>query len=722
MSETEDLVSLVDTRYEQAAKAQMRITDEMEQARLFYRGDQWLRREYNKWVTAPSHRWRVRLTVNKLPPLVELSIATFLRYKPIISTSPATSDEDDRRTAKVSELLARYLWDELETDVLLVEMLTWMFTTGSAFMRVGWDNKKGRRIPIYNKVPWMDPETGIIEEVDGEEVVGYQYDGLPTLDVIDPFSMAVEPGALKFDDAAWCIVTEILRIGELEQRFNTKIDPSNANDDRIHTPMYIERDSQIENEDRAALMQMYERPTKAHPNGRLIYKANNKILDEQELPGGQIRICHFRNIILPGEFWPTSMVSQVIPLQMEINRGRSQLIENRNLTSRPQLIAAEGSIIKGTYNNKPGSIVQWDPIASHSTEPHYMNPPQVPGFVMSILGLANEDMMDLTSRHEASQGQTTGANSGRQVAMYRSADDSRLAPTMRLFEKGLQQTGRYLLRACQENMNGEMVLNIVGKGRVSEVFKFSANDVSDNTNLRYDIGSQLPWAKESTREMALQLNAQGKMSDEMLYEILEVPDDRKLYENEQSHRLNARLENQQLAQGNFAPLPTDNHQIHLQEHEREINLPENRQSFISEMHGLEQAAQMTGQKAPKVPPSIKSLLQHMEAHRKAIPAPQPPPPAPKVNLSLDRLLQNPAFMNNPELMAKVLPMVLDIANDATGSPATPSNTPPRSSGARAPGTNMPDSPMPSSSGSSAETAASTLNPTSTQVMGAPPGR
>ena len=717
---TDELVSLVDDRYEQASKAQQRVVEEMEQARLFYRGDQWLRRDHNKWITAPSPRWRVRLTVNKLPPLVELSIATFLRYKPIITTTPATSDEDDRRTAKVSELLARYLWDELKTNVLLVEMLTWMFTAGSAFVRTGWDDKKGRKIPIFAQVPSMNPETGIIEAVDSEEIVDYKYDGLPTMDIIDPFSMSVEPGALKFEDAAWCIATEILRIGELEKRFNTKIEPTSANDDQIHTPMYVERDSQIINEDRAALMQMYERPTKKHPNGRLIFKANNKILDEQELPGGQIRIVHFRNIILPGEFWPTSMCSQVIPLQMEINRGRSQLIENRNLTSRPQMISPEGAIVKGTYNNKPGSIVQWDPIAAHSVEPHYLNPPQVPGFVMAILGLANEDMMDLTSRHEASQGQNTGASSGRQVAMYRSADDSRLAPTMLLFEEGLQEVGKHQLATCQENMNGEMVLNIVGKGRISEVFKFNANDVSDATNLRYDIGSQLPWAKESTREMAMQLNASGKMSDEMMHQILEVPDDRKLYENEQSHRLNARLENQQLVQGYFAPLPTDNHQVHLQEHEHDINLPENRQRLISEMQGAVQRAKMMGEEPPKVPPSIQFKLQHMEAHRKSIPAPQPPPPAPKVNLSLDRLLQNEALMANPKLMAKVLPMVLDIAKDATGAPATPSNTPPKAGGARAPGTNMPEAPS-APSGSSAEMSATTSNPDTSQVMGAHPG-
>jgi hypothetical protein len=499
--------------------------------------------------------------------------------------------------------------------------------------------------------------------------------------------MSVEPGCQKFEESNWNIITEFLATDELERRFNTKIEPTDVTrDDMLHIPMLVERDIAVETKERAALHQMYEKPTKKHPEGRIVYSCNNKTLDVQPLPGGERRIVHFRGIVLPGEFWPTSMVSQVIPLQMELNRGRSQLIENRNLCTRPQLRAVEGSIKPGSYKSKPGHVMFWDHIISGGIAPDYLPPPQVPGWVLNILGQVNQDIMDLSSRHEASQGAANPeVTSGKQAAIFRSADDSRLAPQVRQFESGLQMLGKYMLAETQENLDGHYIVPIVGKGRETEVARFQATDVSCSHNIKYEIASQLPWARESMRQTIMYLNSIGKVDDETMFDMLEMPSVQRLYENQTDHRLNARKENDFLSQAYVPPLPTDNHKVHLAEHERLINSPEFRDQFMEEMRQeqekqqlIAQQAQMMGQQPPDqkkttLPPSIQNYMRHMEEHRKSIPAQQPPPPATKINLNLDRVLQNPVVANNPDLLRQLLPLVMDLVKDSAGEAPTASN-------------------------------------------------
>lgn len=718
------LPQLVSERYEQSTRARQHIIDEMEYARLMYRGDQWLKYSNQKWIPAPQPKYRVRLTINKLPPLVELCVSTFLRYKPIIIANPGTDEDEDRKTAKTSEMLLRYLWDYLEFDEFLVRALTWVFVCGSCFLRTRWDPMKGKKIPV-------------MDQKDPTKVKEYVHAGSAAVDVISPFSMSIEPGAERLEDAAWCIITEMLRKDQVEQMFKLKkpLPHSTATDEALQIPMLLERDAVTPvQEDRVALHCMYERPTKKHPLGRIVYVANQTTLWEGELPNGEIRIEHLKGIILPGELWPSSIVSQVTSLQMEINRGRSQLIENRNLCSRPQLMAAIGSMEDDMVDNRPGNINWWDPVAARGIEPHYLTPPSVPTWVTYLLELAAADMMDLASRHEASQGQqASNITSGRQAAMFRSADDSRLAPSIRLFEQSLKKVGQHLLATCKEHMDGPQVISIVGKNRMAEVHKFMANDINEKCNVTYEIASQLPWARESMRQQIMYLNQQGKIDDETMFTMLELPTVQRLYESEQEHRMNARLENQLLAEMKVPPLTTDNHQVHLKEHERQVNLPENRQAIIMEMQNIQKMnqmlAQMPGaeeqqQQQQQYPQAIMNLLEHMEEHRKMIPQPQPPPPAVKMNFSVDRLMQNPLFASNPQLAAKVIPILLEMMQDAVGQPATPSNQPGGApAGVRAPSQEMPG--MPSMTGGfdakimHGSEAGANLNPNVADTLGGP---
>lgn len=657
MAEKKDLAKLIDDRYEKASKAQLSYYDEAEQARLFFRGDQWLIYQNGWQASPPSEPWRVRLTVNKLMPMVHQLMSTVLRVRPIISVKPASDDDIDRRQARIAQSLIRYWWDELKMLVLEARKLLHLFVCGNVFYRVGWDEEKGT----------------------------------PSVKLVPAYSISVEPGAETFDDANWCIITELIRRGEAELRYSKKF-PKSAEVDGAHpirqryVPVLIEGEENA-TEDRIVHQEMFERPSLDYPEGRHVIKVGDEIVVDEPLPLNKtVPVVHFRAIELIGELWATSPVAQAIPLQMEINRSRSQLIENRNLTARPQILAAEGAIEEDAIDNRPGSIVWWDPVLSKGNPPMYMRPPVLPGWVTSIMSIAEKDIYDLMSRHEVSQGQLGGVSSGRQAAILRQADDVRWDVTLLLNEQGLAETARLMLAFAQKHMTGEQVISIMGQSRSVEVFRFNADEmnIGSRLNVRFDIASQLPWTKESSRQQAVQLAQSGLLDKETLYNIMEFPSPENIYETAQSERLNARKENQLLDQVYFDPLPTDRHDVHIEEHRAWINRPEIRQYIVEQWQYDIQKARLAGGQPPPVPSIVANHLRHMEEHRKRLPQPEPPPPAPKVNLGVDRLIRDLVQLN-PAYAERLLPYVEEILkdslNDQTPPDQGPKNTP---AGVRAP--------------------------------------
>lgn len=669
----QDLVALVKSRYEKASRATGRLISSWEEARLFYRGDQWLQPKGSRYVPMTTPNWRVRLTVNKFIPIIESACSTYLKVRPIIIANAMTDEDQDIKTAKISEMLLRYYYEELVFDEINFDAVLWMLVTGSAFYLVDWDPTKGRKIPAQAPIEPVEGEEPPEPPAEGEEAEPEQEEqdeapelvsvGQPTVEVIDPFSLSVEPGAKKLEDAHWVIVTKLMHRADIEARWDKELpEGGDSAPTDIHQPVFIDRDSKYLEKERFPVHFMFQRPSRDFPQGRKVVTTREVVLANDALPHGEIQIEHVRGIPLPGEMYPTSLVSQGIPLQLELNRGRSQLIENRNLCSRPQIISAFGAIDQESWDNRPGSILPWDPIAARGIEPHFLSPPQVPQWVLTALQIAEDDLMDLTSRHEVSQGSTaSNVTSGRQAAIYKGADDSRLTPSIRRFEKSLAKVGKWMLREAKDHLDGEQIIRIVGTNRRGEYMHFAANDISDTANISFEIASQLPWARESQRQQIMYLNQIGKIDDQTMFELLEMPTSTRIYENEQQHKLNARLENSKLKQIYFPPLTTDNHAIHLREHEEEANRPEFREQLIGEMI---MQAMSTGDEA-QIPGSVQNLMNHLEAHRRLLPAPAAPEPITRVNLNVEKLIAD-LMMTNPMAAQKLLEYAANLMSDSAG--------------------------------------------------------
>lgn len=615
MSEQDDsnLVEFVAKRYDKAVEHSRSYYAEAERARLFARGDQWLTKDGEILPQPDKNKWRVRLTINRLKPAAERIINLIISSKPMIVTSPQTNDDDDRRSAKITQKLIRYYWEKLMMDGKLEEAAQWLVELGNVFLRTRWNPNDG---PL-GTIQQVD-EMGMVQEVE-------QPLGDLAIDCISPLSIAPEPGAVELDDAAYFIVTETLTKDDVLKLYGIDVSDDDSRNpkmsySRIFSPRGV--DSASDQKERVIVYEYYERPTSKYPNGRLICTTNSKLLYSGDLPGGEYHVAHCRCIRLNGEFWGMGYVATAIPAQTQYNKMVSQMIEDHRLMGRPKWVAPVGSTATDAISSQPGQVIQYDPIAARGREPHPVMGTSVSPAVFQQINLAVEEINHLMSTSEVSQGQAVGSvNSAEQVIALQQADRGRFGRLLANIRNTIVKVGRDMASVLKNNLEDERIITIAGKHYEPEVVRFKKEDISDVANIHVDIESQLPWNRESARQQLMWMLSQGLISQEEFKERVGMPVNPDVYETEQTHRSNARRENILLEQMAFPPVETDNHAIHIEEHSRRVNQPEFREEII--------VGRLTG----KTPVWLINTLQHLEGHRMAIPPPAPPPAQTKLALT-----------------------------------------------------------------------------------------
>lgn len=599
------LVELTAERYSRGWDALRDHVSQWEEVCYFVRGDQWLTYSGNAWRADSSREtWRVRMTVNLILPNLELAIATYMRAKPIVSIDPASAEESDRKLARVAESVVLYYWDHLNFDVTLHDLLLWQFSCGNAYLQPVWNAKAGK-VQTYS-------EQLVNPSAQAEAMVSVTT-GQAEIEVLDPFSLVPEPGARSLDEAAWVVVTRSMLRSDVKQLWGVDLMEEGAS-----TPGGVSapRDFQkyVPNtmkggaipEERVVVHQVFERPTPSFPNGRMWRCTDEVQLTEvEELPpwgvNGRrvIPIVHFMGTKLPGELLGTGIAVQAIPAQTAYNRRRSQIIEDHNLLGRPHWICPVDSIEGDQIDSAPGSVTFFDPVIG----PPQQSPAHVtPQADYQELQLCAQEINDLMSRHEASQGKMGGVSSGKHAIANREADNFRFLPGIRLYEKSLGDFWRMFLAMLRTNLTDRQVAHIVGKFREPEVVTFTGGDVTDSANVRFCVASQIPWNRESMADRATWLLSQGLIQPEDYFSLLDFPAIENLRDPEYVHRTNARNENELLKTQLVMPLPSDHHEVHIREHESVLNDPARRNEwFLMRQQGEAKAQAMQAAMPPPMP-------------------------------------------------------------------------------------------------------------------------
>ena len=537
----------------------------------FYKGKQYV--FYNKKTRrieslatedGDKPRYRVRIVANQIAPNSMGLLARLVKSKPTFYATPTSSGFENLKATEVAESMLEFWWDKFSLSEKREEAMLWSIICGNGFWKISWDDKVGSSVkvlldPIEGQ-PIIDPmlerlyrdqlEMQGIESDDFEMEV---FEGDIRCDVISPFNVFLDDSAQVFEECKYAICSHPMSATEVESRFGVRLKPNAINryPDESLPGLYSFSSGQTK-ENIREIFYGYFLPTPDRPEGRVVVFTKDPSIILYDAPWPypfmELPLIKFPGMRVPGQLWDSSVVEQAVPLQKELNRTLSQMIEYKNLTLKPQMMAPVGSL-RQRMTDEPGAIFEYNPIAGKI--PEAIPLPGLPSYVAQHLADMGQRLKDVFGLTEIMQGQVPpNVEAGVAIDLLQEAATDRLSPQILMMEKALERAGNLMLSLAQKYYTEpRMMMLSGGSGSKPRVEQFEHADVLSGVQIKVEAGSGLPRTRAGKQARVFQMLNMGMITPAKAYKYLDMADFKTLQAQFQADEDQAMREHDKLIEG-----------------------------------------------------------------------------------------------------------------------------------------------------------------------------
>lgn len=490
----------------------------------------------------PAPKWRARLISNKIRPITRAELSKITKEKPQAFVIPASTDDDDLAAARAAEAIYEHLWRSLKCNRVIRRTAFWTLLCGTSFVKDWYDPNKKDSGGVDGSilVEPVSPFHLFVPDTQEEELENQPY--LVHAISKDPeWVSAVYGKNIPADSGAGA--------GLLEQKFLSALGVQNAVKSHV------------------SVKEIWIKPCRKYPKGAVIVWAGDTLLSVSEEWPFQHGEYPFTKLdhIPTGRFYAESTIPDLIPLQKEYNRTRSQLVEAKNRMAKPQLIAPRGSVDPNKVTSEPGLIIFYTP---GFTPPAPIPLVNIPSYAVQELDRCQRDMDDISSQHEITRGSTPpGVTAATAISYLQEQDDSKLANTVASLEEGVERLGQHFLSHVQQFWDAQRKVKVVGDDGQYESFMFSRTDIRGNTDLKIEAGSATPRSRAAKQAFITELGKMGWIPPDRALRYLDMAETGRLYEEMQIDARQAQRENLKMKDGLPQAVNSwDEHEVHILEH------------------------------------------------------------------------------------------------------------------------------------------------------------
>lgn len=546
----------------------------------FYRGNQYSyvskngRLESLPVEEGEKPRYRVRIVSNQMVTGAQSLLSKLTKTKPVISATPSSSAIADVKAAQMSEYLLEDWWSTLQMDDKLEEALLWGILAGQGYWKISWDPHAGKPMQFT-----MDPDgqpitsdelktmykqmlvqNGLPEDYADQTV----YLGDVRIDVYSPFQVWIDSSAKTMSEAKVAICEHSMTPDEIKARFRKDIEadsvPTSPDSSLPGAPMM----SGTAKPTVKKVYFGYFAPQPALPKGRYVVwveekQSNSAKASEQNskenilfdgpwpYPFNELPLVKFPGIRVPGSIYDDAISSSARPLQKELNRTISQIVEYKNLTIKPRYFAPIGSL-KQKITSESGAVYEFQPIAG--LKPEMEKLPALPPYVFEHLKDIHMRLRDVYNLTEVSEGTVPpNVEAGIAIDLLQEMSTDRLAPTIKLIEVALAQAGKFLLSLAQQYYVEPRLVTIRGGGGSMQVKKFKGADIAGGVDVRAETGSGLPRTRAGRQARIEKLVEQGFLQPHQAWKHIDIADMRSVAAKYAADEDQALREHEKLLQG-----------------------------------------------------------------------------------------------------------------------------------------------------------------------------
>lgn len=598
-------------------------------------------RQFQPITKAYGSRGRSRIHVNKILPMVQNRLARLCKNPPKYDVRPESNSNDDKDAARLSLQVLTTLWDELTLDKKRIFLYMWVQQCGHAWMKVCWDDTVGKIM--------TDPLTG---------EVGFE--GGVRCDIVSPFEIFPDPLARTDDDVlkTWLIQCKVRHLDYfksqypekghlvkeeeawlLSAQYEQKINSMNTRGTSSSGTMEGVKNSAIE-------MIKYEAPSRKRPNGRMIVCANGVLLEDKDLPVGEIPFRKFDDIVIGGKFYSESAITHARPLNDQYNaviRRRSDWV-NKLLAGKYTSPRGAG-LTQEALNDQSGEVLEYNivPNAPEGGRPQALQVPTIPQYAYTEEDKLDQQLNDIFGVQEIDKGNVPSAGIpaiGMQLMTENS--DSRIGVMTEQHEHAWAGVGSLVLKHFEKFATLPRKLKIAGPDLSYTVREVAGEDLRGNTDVIVIRGSTLPGSKTLKRQEIIntyQMGLLGNQADPKVQEhvlsLIEFGDTGGLWEKQ--GLINAQIQRGVDAMEKGIPVEVsefDNQTMWLEELDKH-RISDKWDSLSPEIQALfklnmEQRLQAIVQLSNAVPPEQEALPEDVQP---PLPDPMEPQTEPQMEMA-----------------------------------------------------------------------------------------
>lgn len=681
--DTDKLVAQIESYYKKDGSVKAQLSYHWERNALMIDGRQWLVFDgsvatgglWKKLEVSRANEYIPRPVTNYLFDSYQTLKSYVIKNKPRSTIYPNTGLYRDKLAAKVGELCIESNWSRLKEQANYEYAASCLVMYGTVFKKDYWDTTEltMAKVPRMTQQPKMDPATGQMigmEEVQATDPATGDplFDSMPlgdvNTDVVEPFRICMDPLANDIHKIRWIMEYSVQPLSWIREVFDKQEEGYTGLVDQVKeetqlqgslkryyalknssgTKQKIEGTTSSGNgdehlENSAVVKEYYERPSQAHPNGRMVVVANGVCLYAGDSPytGPELGDWHpyseCRWEIVPGRFWGKSPLDNASEIQKQINSIDAVIVLTRKTMAIPQkLIPMSSGIAHGSWTGRPGQEIYYRDTGGQP--PSIIPPVGVDASVFQERSQRVEDLKNISGAIDILKGdKPNGVTAASALELLYEVGTGKLFPILdrwKCFVENSQKKQLRIIAKFYKEPRPDFIRLLKSKNKElsdAAINQFIGADLYDNCNVVVEAGANVS-KLQAAKKQELREAAQAQVLN------LEMPENRIEYltqmgitgfdsdvgpDTNRAEWENSLLDNIKNSPDN-APivLDWDNHEIHLQVLERRMKEPswmeldaETQQAYIQHRTQHQQmqqqkvqqeqmeamAAQMAGQQA-----------------------------------------------------------------------------------------------------------------------------
>lgn len=520
----------------------------------FLNGEQYVEfvLETNRLVPLVNDEGNVRALRNAMFKIARNERAKLMKVPLQPICLPLSDEQDDLMQAKIGTAFFKWLMHQWKFERRLRTAYYWVIATGNVFLKWYWAAGRNQ------------------------------------MAVIAPFDIFPDPYARNMLDCRWLIHQQFMEVETARAMFKGV---KGANLDCItedsfdaispaESDIFLSYHDGFANLPGSVIKEYWEPPSAECPSGRHTVFTNTGIVLDEKYPllHGRLPFTHIGHVERANSKWYSSVLDPIRPLQMELNRTESQLIENRNLANGKWFIPV-GMELNEPPNATPRQVM-YQTAGDPNQRPEFIAVQPLPPEVWNEPNRIQAAMEDLAGQHEVSNAGVPGRiESAQAVMLLQETEDSVLKDTIDSAEEAIADGFWLCLADYKQFGDPELLVEVWDKAGMVEVEKLLRDKLDLAARVICQSTTALPSSTAGKWDRVLNLYQYKIIDAPTALKLLGLtPEDPDLDPAEMDRKV-AYRENQEMIGGVFdaTGVPTqgivrankwDNHGAHREEHDK----------------------------------------------------------------------------------------------------------------------------------------------------------